>query len=252
MRQGELLLGKLRELEGREVKEKQLFATGENDQDQDGDLHSGSDMSSEEDEEGEEGAKGEEGGEGEEGEEGEVKEDGKDGAGLAALEAIIGGSVSDGTYGGGKDSKTLNTTVEPLDAADLGLNFALHTLNGRKLLTQSFWCVKTKVMDHFGKIHHGRIWPDEMRRLLREETGTLSKHRVVPRHNTVMWRLRDGFERYEESCFSSHWNASSGAHGSGLVRCLLLFFFFLLCCLSFSSSSLSLSLSFLLQLAPFS
>ena len=54
MRQGELLLGKLRELEGREVREKQLFATRENDHDQDGDLHSGSDMSSEEDEKKEE------------------------------------------------------------------------------------------------------------------------------------------------------------------------------------------------------
>ena len=110
--------------------------------------------------------------------------------------------------------QVLDLTVEPLQAKQLGLDIALHTENGQELLKEAFHLLKTKKVDHFGKKISGQIWPNEMRKVLQENKAVLSNQRVKPSHNAVMWQLRDGFERFEEACYASQMDLSSASSSS--------------------------------------
>ena len=101
----------------------------------------------------------------------------------------------------------LDMTVEGLSASDLGLDIGLDTEHGRTLLKKTFWLVKSMRVDHFGKRLRDKLWLDEMKRVLEEETCVLTEVRIESRSSSVMWRLRDGFERFEEQCYSTgQWN----------------------------------------------
>jgi hypothetical protein len=69
---------------------------------------------------------------------------------------------------------------------------------GVKMLRKAFWAVQKCRIDHFGKDQSHRDWPKEMHRVVTQDEDPLE--RVHPRHSTVMWRLRDGFEKYQEHC----------------------------------------------------
>ena len=93
------------------------------------------------------------------------------------------------------------------------LDIALHTENGQELLKEAFHLLKTKRVDHFGKKISG-LWPNQMRKVLQENKAVLSNQRVKPSNNTVMWQLRDGFERFEEACYASQLDLSSASSSS--------------------------------------
>ena len=109
--------------------------------------------------------------------------------------------------------QVLDLTVEPLRAKQLELDIALHTENGQELLKEAFHLLKTKRVDHFGKKISG-LWPNQMRKVLQENKAVLSNQRVKPSNNTVMWQLRDGFERFEEACYASQLDLSSASSSS--------------------------------------
>jgi hypothetical protein len=101
----------------------------------------------------------------------------------------------------------LKSSIDPLEVEELGLNMALHTENGQKLLSQSFSLLESKMIDHFGKNFTRLTWCEEMTRVLEENGVKINKFTVKPRNSTVMWKLRDGFERFEEYCYIGNSNS---------------------------------------------
>lgn len=70
--------------------------------------------------------------------------------------------------------------------------------DGLKKLRRAFWVVGKCRIDHFGKDQTHRHWPTELHRVANQHEDPHKQN--YPRHTTVMWRLRDGFEKYEEQC----------------------------------------------------
>ena len=235
---GELLLGKLRELHRKKLLKRNVIDTNIDDDDSSDDEEEENenkhtmynDMSSEEEPEdgsGEDAEEEENDNKDDQDEQNHNKETKKTSHNLAKRKF-----ASRSMKKKNSKKKVLDMTVQPIPAKDLGLDVALHTDTGKTLLNRAFWLIKELKIDHFGKRQHGKIWPDEMKRVIKEETKVLSEENIQPRHSTVMWRLRDGFERFEEKCYthstiggSSNSGGSAGNGGSMITRrCFNLYF----------------------------